>query len=99
MFNQIVTASLRNRVLVLAASLLMIGLGSWIVPRLDIDVLPDLNRPTVTIQVESHGLAAEEVEQLVTFPIESAMQGIPGVTRVRSTSSLTEGRKPARAWS
>ncbi len=88
MFNQIVTASLRNRVLVLAASLLMIGLGSWIVPRLDIDVLPDLNRPTVTIQVESHGLAAEEVEQLVTFPIESAMQGIPGVTRVRSTSSL-----------
>ena len=88
MFNQIVTASLRNRVFVLAASLLLIALGSWVVPRLDIDVLPDLNRPTVTIQVESHGLAAEEVEQLVTFPIESSMQGIPGVTRVRSTSSL-----------
>jgi HME family heavy-metal exporter len=88
MFNQIVTASLRNRVFVLAASLLLIGIGGWLVPKLNIDVLPDLNRPTVNIQAESHGLAAEEVEQLVTFPIESAMQGIPGVTRVRSTSSL-----------
>ena len=87
MFNQIVTASLRNRVFVLAASLLLIGIGGWLVPKLNIDVLPDLNRPTVNIQAESHGLAAEEVEQLVTFPIESAMQGIPGVTRVRSTSS------------
>ncbi|MCC6172302.1 MAG: efflux RND transporter permease subunit [Gammaproteobacteria bacterium] len=88
MFNLIVTASLRNRVFVLAASLLLIGLGGWLIPKLNIDVLPDLNRPTVTIQAESHGLAAEEVEQLVTFPIESAMQGLPGVTRVRSTSSL-----------
>ena len=88
MFNLIVTASLRNRVFVLAASLLLIGLGSWIIPQLNIDVLPDLNRPTVTIQTESEGLAPEEVEQLVTFPIESAMQGLPGVTRVRSTSSL-----------
>ena len=88
MFNQIVTASLRNRVFVLAASLLLIALGSWVVPRLDVDVLPDLNRPTVTLQIEAQGLAAEEVEQLVTFPIESAMQGLPGVTRVRSTSSL-----------
>ncbi|MCP5471739.1 MAG: efflux RND transporter permease subunit [Sinobacteraceae bacterium] len=88
MFNLIVTASLRNRVFVLAAALLLIGFGSWIIPQLNIDVLPDLNRPTVTIQIEAEGLAPEEVEQLVTFPIESAMQGLPGVTRVRSTSSL-----------
>lgn len=88
MFNQIVSASLRNRVFVLAASLLLIALGVWLIPKLHIDVLPDLNRPTVTIQTESHGLAPEEVEQLVSFPIESAMQGLPGVTRVRSTSSL-----------
>ncbi len=88
MFNQIVSASLRNRVFVLAASALLIALGVWLIPKLHIDVLPDLNRPTVTIQTESHGLAPEEVEQLVTFPIESAMQGLPGVTRVRSTSSL-----------
>ncbi len=88
MFNQIVSTSLRNRVFVLAASLLLIALGSWLVPKLQIDVLPDLNRPTVNIQTESHGLAPEEVEQLVTVPIESAMQGLPGVTRVRSTSSL-----------
>lgn len=88
MFDHIIFGSLRNRVAVLAASLLLIGLGTWVVPRLDVDVLPDLNRPTVNIQIESHGLAAEEVEQLVTVPIEAAMQGLPGVTRVRSTSSL-----------
>lgn len=88
MFNLIVSASLRHRVFVLAASLLLVALGTWIIPQLNIDVLPDLNRPTVTIQTESEGLAPEEVEQLVTFPIESAMQGLPGVTRVRSTSSL-----------
>lgn len=88
MFNHIIIGSLRNRVAVLAASLLLIGLGTWVIPRLNVDVLPDLNRPTVNIQIESHGLAAEEVEQLVTVPIEAAMQGLPGVTRVRSTSSL-----------
>ncbi len=88
MFNQIVTASLRYRVFVLAAAVLLILVGLWTVPRLPIDVLPDLNRPTVTIQTESHGLAPEEVEQLVTLPIETAMQGLPGVVRVRSTSSL-----------
>ena len=88
MFNQIILGSLRNRLLVLAASLLLVGLGTWVVPRLNVDVLPDLNRPTVSVQIESHGLAAEEVEQLVTVPIEAAMQGLPGVTRVRSTSSL-----------
>ena len=88
MFNQIVTASLRYRVFVLAAAALLILVGLWTVPKLPIDVLPDLNRPTVTIQTESHGLAPEEVEQLVTLPLETAMQGLPGVVRVRSTSSL-----------
>ncbi len=88
MFNQIVTASLRYRVFVLAGAVLLILVGLWTVPRLPIDVLPDLNRPTVTIQTESHGLAPEEVEQLVTLPLETAMQGLPGVVRVRSTSSL-----------
>jgi HME family heavy-metal exporter len=88
MFNQLILSSLRHRVAVLAASVLLIGLGVWVVPRLNVDVLPDLNRPTVNIQIEAHGLAAEEVEQLVTVPIEAAMQGLPGVTRVRSTSSL-----------
>jgi heavy-metal exporter, HME family len=88
MFNHIIQSSLRNRMFVLAAALLLIGIGSWLIPQLQIDVLPDLNRPTVTIQTESHGLAAEEVEQLVTFPLEAAMQGLPGVSRVRSTSSL-----------
>lgn len=88
MFNVIVSASLRHRVFVLAGAGLLVVLGLVVIPRLQIDVLPNLNRPTVTIQTETHGLAAEEVEQLVTFPIETAMQGLPGVTRVRSTSSL-----------
>ncbi len=88
MFNQIINASLRNRLFVLAGAALLVAVGLFLIPQLPIDVLPDLNRPTVTIQTESHGLAAEEVEQLVTFPIETAMQGLPGVTRVRSTSSL-----------
>ncbi len=88
MFNFLVRASLRHRVFVLAGSLLLVLLGLVVIPRLQIDVLPNLNRPTVTIQTETHGLAAEEVEQLVTFPIETSMQGLPGVTRVRSTSSL-----------
>jgi HME family heavy-metal exporter len=88
MFNLIVSASLRHRVFVLAGAVLLVLLGLIVIPRLQIDVLPNLNRPTVTIQTETHGLAAEEVEQLVTFPIETSMQGLPGVTRVRSTSSL-----------
>ncbi len=88
MFNHLILGSLRHRVAVLAASVLLIGLGVWVVPQLNVDVLPDLNRPTVNIQIEAHGLAAEEVEQIVTVPIEVAMQGLPGVTRVRSTSSL-----------
>ena len=65
MFNYLILGSLRHRVAVLAASVLLIGLGVWVVPQLNVDVLPDLNRPTVNIQIEAHGLAAEEVEQIV----------------------------------
>ena len=88
MFNFLVTQSLRNRILVLLASLVLIAAGVFTAARLPVDVLPDLNRPTVTIMAESHGLAPPEVESLVTLPIETAMSGIPGVERVRSVSGI-----------
>ncbi len=86
MFSAIIDWSLRQRLLVLAASVLLIVYGALSLRHLPVDVLPDLNKPTVTIMSEAEGMAPEEVEQLVTFPIESAMNGLPGVTRVRSVS-------------
>jgi HME family heavy-metal exporter len=88
MFGSIVRNSLRNRLFVLAAALLLVAYGSFMLPRIPIDVFPDLNRPTVNILTEAEGLAPQEVEQLVTFPIESAMNGMPGVIRVRSVSGI-----------
>ena len=88
MFTFLVTQSLRNRVLVLAIAIIMMGYGAFTALRLPVDVFPDLNRPTVTIMTEAEGLAPPEVEPLVTFPIETEMNGLPGVTRVRSTSGV-----------
>jgi HME family heavy-metal exporter len=88
MFRFLVTQSLRNRLLVIAASLVLIALGIVSASRLPVDVFPDLNKPTVTILSEAEGLAPPEVEQLVSFPIETQMNGLPGVTRVRSISGI-----------
>ena len=88
MFTFLVTQSLRNRLLVLALSLALVILGLFSVARLPVDVLPDLNRPTVTIMTEAEGLAPPEVELLVSFPIETQMNGVPGVSRVRSVSGV-----------
>src|SRR5687768_7408252 len=88
MFTFLVTQSLRNRLLVLALSLVLVVFGAYSVTRLPVDVLPDLNRPTVTIMTEAEGLAPPEVELLVSFPIETQMNGVPGVTRVRSVSGV-----------
>ena len=88
MFQFLVTHSLRNRLLVLAAAAMLVLYGLFTVTKLPVDVFPDLNKPTVTIMTEAEGLAPPEVEQLVSFPIETRMNGVPGVTRVRSVSGI-----------
>jgi heavy-metal exporter, HME family len=88
MFKFIVTASLNNRLLVLAAAAFLVVYGLLVLPRVPIDVFPDINRPTVNILTEADGLAPQEVEQLVTYPIETSMNGMPGVIRLRSVSGV-----------
>ena len=85
MFNWIVLTSLRNRLFVLAIAALLMVYGGVMAWRTPVDVFPDLNKPLVTVLTEAGGMAPEEVEQLVSFPIETALNGMPGITRVRST--------------
>ena len=88
MFDFIINASLKQRLIVLGFSLLLIIYGALTVRQMPVDVFPDLNKPMVTLMTEAGGMAPEEVEQLITFPVESAMNGMPGVTRVRSVSGI-----------
>ncbi len=84
MLDKIIRLALENRLIVVVASLLVLVVGTYITMKMPVDVLPDLTAPTVTIITEAHGMATEEVESVVTYPIESAVNGSSGVRRVRS---------------
>lgn len=87
MLNKIIHFSLNNRIYILFAALALLIGGSYTASRMEVDVFPDLNAPTVVVMTEANGMAPEEVEQLVTFPIETAVNGSTGVRRVRSSST------------
>ncbi|MEJ8822199.1 efflux RND transporter permease subunit [Variovorax humicola] len=87
MFKWLLDNSLRNRLLVIIGSVVLMAYGAFTLSRTPVDVFPDLNKPTVTIVTEAGGMAPEEVEQLITFPLETTMNGLPGVESVRSVSS------------
>ncbi len=88
MLNGIIKWSLNNRLIVVAIGALLLVWGSYVALNLPVDVFPDLNKPTITILTEAEGLAPEEVENQVSFPIETVMNGLPGVERVRSQSGI-----------
>ena len=87
MLNKIISYSLHNRLLILFAAILLFFTGSYTATKMEVDVFPDLNAPTVVIMTEAPGMAPEEVERLVTFPVETAVNGATDVRRVRSSST------------
>ncbi|MGH7963166.1 MAG: efflux RND transporter permease subunit, partial [Candidatus Binatia bacterium] len=87
MITRLISWSLENRLIVLALAVVILLGGTVVALRMPVDVFPDLTAPSVTIITEAHGMAPEEVETLVTFPLETAVNGAAGVRRVRSSSA------------
>ncbi|MBT8485767.1 MAG: efflux RND transporter permease subunit [Phycisphaerales bacterium] len=88
MLKQLIRFSLDNATLVLVLAAVLLAFAVFQLPRTPVDVFPELNAPTVVVMTEAAGLAADEVEQYVTFPVETSVNGIPGVRRVRSSSAI-----------
>ncbi|GAB4137576.1 MAG: efflux RND transporter permease subunit [Planctomycetaceae bacterium] len=88
MLNAIIQFALRQRLLVIALSMFLIGFGTWQATQMEIDVFPNLNRPRVVVITEAQGMAPEEVEALITFPLETVLNGANGVMEVRSSSGV-----------
>lgn len=88
MFDKLIYSSLGNRLMVLVLAAVLLIAGATTLTTMPVDVFPDLNKPTITILTEAEGLAPEEVETQVSYPIETVMNGLPGVERVRSQSGI-----------
>ena len=88
MLNAIIRFALHQRLLIVAFSIFLVGYGTWAAVQMDIDVFPNLNRPRVVVMTEAHGMAPEEVEALITIPLETALNGASGVEAVRSSSGV-----------
>src|SRR5487761_2248963 len=88
MFNRLIAWSLHNRLIVLAITLVLFVAGGYSLQRMPVDVFPEFAPPQVVIQTEAPGMAPQDVESLVTYPLESAINGTPGVSDVRSKTSV-----------
>jgi CzcA family heavy metal efflux pump len=88
MWERLIRWSLDNRVIILGMAALVTAYGAWQASEMTVDVLPDVTAPTVTVLTEAHSMAPEEVEKQVTMPLENALQGVPGIRRLRSFSAI-----------